>query len=393
MFGLIEAVAAHRPKSRFIQCRTSAAVLVSATAIYLGCTTPAHGKQLANVGQFPGKISFGPLQLSTEDDFQNMEQVHQLVQGIYYSQFAPGTAPASFAEAWSEVTAALRQLAEVARAVPALRLAVGMELYHWFYFKWHQGTVPLARVDVDSLELSAELLWGSLLSSGCVLEEVEPLHGTRGGNDVSKDNTCHHIDGSSSSNNDSSRCQSVDNSSNSNNSSNGNSNSSNKSHLGSVLHHFMQQGCHYRWPQVVMIEAELGIELSTGFDVRLAAKVLRETSRHFAAMMQHPYCSGRPWMTPHDMNFNEEHFPSPGPVWPREAFPLVPWLEANFETFHRELEELRAQPGVFERLRQLERNAEAQDHARETDWTIVELADTRGGTLEAKQLQTFASDL
>ncbi|CAE7524682.1 asphd2 [Symbiodinium pilosum] len=108
-----------------------------------------------------------------------------------------------------------------------------------------------------------------------------------------------------------------------------------------------------------MIEAELGSELARRRDVRPASLVLRKASEHFAKMMQHPYFARFSWQRPHDMNYNNEMFPSPGPVWPNKLLPIESWLEDNFATFRGELDNLLEKPGLFDALHEAERNAEA----------------------------------
>ena len=63
--------------------------------------------------------------------------------------------------------------------------------------------------------------------------------------------------------------------------------------------------------------------------MRPAAWMLRNASEHFSQMMRHPYFARFPWQRPHDMNYNHEMFPSPGPVWPSKMLPIESWLEAG----------------------------------------------------------------
>ncbi|CAE7303327.1 ODA11 [Symbiodinium natans] len=195
-----------------------------------------------------------------------------------------------------------------------------MELYHWFYFRWRDGEVPLAEVDDSAQRRAVALLWCGLENAGCLKDAAQTEESIRG---------------------------------------------------------FMEMGCHIFWQQMVMIEAEIGLELSRRGNVRLSARVLRNASEHFSQMMRHPYFSRFPWQHPHDMNFNHEMFPSPGPVWPSKMLPIESWLEEHFAIFREELDALLQHAGLFDALHEAERNAEGQDHARDTDWTVLELADTR----------------
>lgn len=266
-------------------------------------------------------VRFGPLELSRDDGPTNLKRIHELIQAIYYQRFTAALPPTAFAPTWKEVTQALHDLVKPARGNPALLFPLGVELYHWFFFRWRCGE-GIAEMDDESLELSAELVAESL--------EMEP--------------SCH------------SRSQVS----------------------RQALELFLSKGCDYRWTHLVMVEAELGRELAhRRADVARAAHVIRNSAAHFREMMSMPYFAQRRWASPYDMNYNEELYPSPGPVWPSSALPLVSWLEENFATFRSDLDAIRAVPGLFDELHQLERNAEGQDHAREEDWTVVELADTR----------------
>lgn len=178
----------------------------------------------ADQGVAASSISFGPLQLSTTDDLDNMQKVHELIEGIYYSQFAPPPLklpPAEFASTWAEVSNALFQLGELSNEVRSLRFTAGMELYHWFYFRWKDGSVPKAMMDDVSLERATEKMSSSVEDGVCNPED----HGIES------------------------------------------------------LKSFLGLGCHYRWPQLVMVEAELGAELARrgGTDLRRSAQILRET--------------------------------------------------------------------------------------------------------------------
>ena len=43
-----------------------------------------------------------------------------------------------------------------------------MELYHWFYFRWRDGEVPLAEVDDSAQRRAVALLWCGLENAGCL---------------------------------------------------------------------------------------------------------------------------------------------------------------------------------------------------------------------------------
>eukprot|EP00746_Dinoflagellata_sp_MGD_P099296 gnl/MRDRNA2_/MRDRNA2_40378_c0_seq1.p1 gnl/MRDRNA2_/MRDRNA2_40378_c0~~gnl/MRDRNA2_/MRDRNA2_40378_c0_seq1.p1 ORF type:complete len:327 (-),score=51.77 gnl/MRDRNA2_/MRDRNA2_40378_c0_seq1:209-1138(-) len=140
---------------------------------------------------------------------------------------------------------------------------------------------------------------------------------------------------------------------------------------------FLTSGCDYRWTHLVMLEAEVGRELARRGEFERAARLLRKANIHFVEMMKLPYFLPRSWTGVYDINYNSERYPSPGPRWPDEQVPLLKFLEASYEVFRKDLEKIRKEQGLFDLLQYLERNAEGNDHAREDDWDIVELADTR----------------
>ncbi|CAE7882666.1 asphd2 [Symbiodinium sp. KB8] len=231
---------------------------------------------------------------------------------------------ATFREIWEDVTEGLAFLENLALgSTPALCFAIGwtlkslrteirpvlpggMELYHWFYFRWKDGAVPRAEVDESAQMRAAVLLRCGLESTGC-LQSMEDAA---------------------------------------------------QQAPEAQIRSFMERGCHIFWQQLVMIEAEIGSELARRGDVRPAAWMLRNASEHFSQMMRHPYFARFPWQRPHDMNYNHEMFPSPGPVWPSKMLPIESWLEEHFTTFRGELDALLQHAGLFDALHEAERNAE-----------------------------------
>ena len=112
-----------------------------------------------------------------------------------FSHLAPvrkllSDAQATFREVWEDVTEGLAFLENLAlKSTPALCFAIGwalkslrtaihpvlpggMELYHWFYFRWKDGAVPRAEVDESAQMRAAELLRCGLESAGC-LQSIE----------------------------------------------------------------------------------------------------------------------------------------------------------------------------------------------------------------------------
>jgi len=275
-------------------------------------------------------------QLSFTDSLHNLQAVHAVFQNAYYSQFASETAnedraeeaaavTAAFPALWQELTDAFAELLKLARSVPALLLPAGVELYHWFFFKWRDGKT-LGILDDEALALSSELL------TAAIAEDLDC-------NGVSSGQT---------------------------------------DDLAQSMERFLHKGCDYRWTTLVMIEAELGRELADRMDnPRRSGAVLQRASAHFKAMMTMPYFSRFPWSSPYDMNLNSELYSSPGPVWNVKHVPLTEWLETNYATFRQELDAVLSVPGLFAHLHHLERNAEGQDHAPEDDWMVLELGDTR----------------
>ena len=78
----------------------------------------------------------------------------------FLENLALGSTPAlCFAIGWT-----LKSLRTEIRPV----LPGGMELYHWFYFRWKDGAVPRAEVDESAQMRAAVLLRCGLESTGCL---------------------------------------------------------------------------------------------------------------------------------------------------------------------------------------------------------------------------------
>eukprot|EP00928_Gymnodinium_smaydae_P065940 TRINITY_DN49000_c0_g1_i1.p1 TRINITY_DN49000_c0_g1~~TRINITY_DN49000_c0_g1_i1.p1 ORF type:complete len:431 (-),score=73.84 TRINITY_DN49000_c0_g1_i1:8-1300(-) len=264
-------------------------------------------------------LQAGPLEFRADAEVQNTEALHKHVQTLFYSRVTGQVDTAQWLPMWRDMHQDLLRLALVAEEqMPALRFAVGIAFYHWHWFHYDDDR---PRLNDEGIALGAKLLEAALSYSAsgkypCTDVATQPLV-------------------------------------------------------------FLQSSCDYKWTHLVMMETELGRERARRLDLLGAEAMLRRAREHFEAMMRLPFFAWRGWRQPLDMNFNSEYYPSPGPVWDKHLIPFAAWLEENYHVFQKDLARIRSNPGLFDMLSNLERNAEGNDHWRLDDWTLIELADTR----------------
>ena len=219
-------------------------------------------------------------------------------------------------EIWSVVTSELAAFAEAAAQTPSLSLAVGSALYSYF---WWAGE-GAARVNIEVAEQALELVHRSIRHRGC--------------DDMSL---------------------SVDD--------------------------FLSRQCHMRWRQLMLLSAETALHLATErFDVRRAARALRQTSDRFEQMTALPLfrqleaLGGSPLRVPHEVSYNLDYYPHvrQGPVWPRGMLPIADFLEEHFEEFQADLLEI-MDDQTFWNLHTGAFVSETQFTPRDEDWQTVYL--------------------
>jgi len=145
---------------------------------------------------------------------------------------------------------------------------------------------------------------------------------------------------------------------------------------------------------VQLLAAELGAAFAAAHDIVAAGSVLSWASQVFRVMSSLPYFAlgGFRWTRPLDMAFNHELYPNAfGPVWPKENVPLARYLESKFDDFRADLDAILASPGLFDRLRELERNAEGLSVWPPGSRKHIELADLREDEPWKAQLCQFAN--
>jgi len=105
---------------------------------------------------------------------------------------------------------------------------------------------------------------------------------------------------------------------------------------------FIAKACTERWLYLIMLCAEVGIELALSrTEMRRAADFLQKADSLFHELMPYPYFSFRKWESVYDINTNSHVFSGPirqMPVWPTESIPLAGWFEENAHVFKADLD-------------------------------------------------------
>lgn len=258
------------------------------------------------------------VELSGTNEATNLETIQRVLFERFYQ-------PASAAAEWGTVGAELRALGEAALGqLPAAAFGVANGMYHFFFFhtadaeSTKDGTS--AHLAIEDMAFAAGLFDVSLRFARCFDSTLD-------------------------------------------------------------IHGFLMGMCQQKMSMLLLLLIEVGVASAALPDIPRAAISLREAGATFTAMKSVPYhalFSDLGWETPSDMALNDELYPRTfGPVWPREHVPFATFLEDNFETFKMDLEAIIAEEGLFEQLRQLERNAEGLAVWPPDTRGHIELIDTR----------------
>eukprot|EP00928_Gymnodinium_smaydae_P062013 TRINITY_DN45966_c0_g1_i1.p1 TRINITY_DN45966_c0_g1~~TRINITY_DN45966_c0_g1_i1.p1 ORF type:complete len:371 (+),score=37.94 TRINITY_DN45966_c0_g1_i1:145-1257(+) len=125
---------------------------------------------------------------------------------------------------------------------------------------------------------------------------------------------------------------------------------------------YLLGSCQPKLSMMILILNELGAAAASQRELRVSMDAFRLSTRTFAAMKNVPYHSNFGdigWRQPTDIALNDELYPRTfGAVWPKEHVPFGMFLEEHYEVFKADLEAILAQDGLFDYLRQLDRNAE-----------------------------------
>lgn len=278
------------------------------------CRTEPLGTAL-----MPGQtLLWAGLELSSTDEMNNTEAIQQLLFERYYQ-------PTSADSEWDALESHLRELARVAvNTFPAAAFGVANGLYHFFFFA---KKVP----DIQSGDYSSYIAVEDM-SLAAILFEVSIRF---------------------------SRCFDA----------------------GLEVRDFLMGMCQQKVGMLLLLLVEIGAAASADLDLFTAAQALTTATATFAALKKVPYhneLSDLGWRGPSDLALNDELYPRTfGPVWPREALPFAGFLEEHFEVFKADLESILSQDGLFEHLRQLERNAEGLAVWPPDSRGHVELVDSR----------------
>lgn len=232
---------------------------------------------------------------------------------------------------WGNIESDLRTLKSLGTgAMPAIAIGVANGLYHFFFFQEHASP---AAMRTDTMFDALQLYNASLRFSKCLDPETE-------------------------------------------------------------LQEFLLGMCTTKFAFVHLLAGELGAAFATSHDLEAASAVLGLSAQLFRQMLGLPYYAlggGLGWSRPQDMAFNHELYPNYyGAVWPKEQVPLAAFLEAHYEAFRADLESILASSGLFDHLRELERNAEGLSVWPPGTRKHIELADLREDEPWKGQLCHFA---
>merc|ERR1712196_280601 len=139
------------------------------------------------------------------------------------------------------------------------------------------------------------------------------------------------------------------------------------------------------------LSRELAVALTGKHAVERATQVMRTGAEAFRSMMSLPHYEHEfDWLEGEQIAFNSQFYPSYfGPLWPKEQVPLAAFLEEHFKEFRADLDNVLATPGLFDTLRDLERNAEGLSSWPPGVRKHLELADLREEEKWKSQLCTF----
>jgi len=139
---------------------------------------------------------------------------------------------------------------------------------------------------------------------------------------------------------------------------------------------FLSNGCHERWLHLIMICAEVGVEVASSREnVLKASALLSQAHSLFQQLLPYPYFSFRGWKSIYDINSNSHIFPEhvrQRPIWANEDIPLARWLEANYPVFRADMDYI-IEHNLFDSLYFQGRVSMTQFSGRRESWAPLNL--------------------